>query len=342
MISHRLSNALKQHYRITKLSTVQLLAGGNWNTSISLKADNRDLVLRISYPTVTASSVSYEHALLRYLATYIPEVPAPILGDDGSTYLCHNGRILTLFPLMPGCLSNRDSDVLRLDAARMLAQVHKFSLNFAQRESRPNYPCLSQLDWENNRMWNWQSVVSFLSLKSGALDLIKSLRGDSQTAFEMICSRLLQIETEKNSFRDWIAALTASGRNLLSGPVHGDFYPNNLLVEGERISAVLDWDDCQREWLTWELGRTIWEFCRDDEKLNLNQSRAEAFIEAYIKAGGPIPNAEFDLLVPFMRCVRLVEVLFGLGDALRGEKWYPQYLFRNLVYLENLQDVQLV
>jgi hypothetical protein len=52
--------------------------------------------------------------------------------------------------------------------------------------------------------------------------------------------------------------------------------------------------------------------------------------------------AEFDLLVPFIRCTRLVEALSDLGKAASGEVWDAGYTLHNLMALENLQGIDSV
>jgi Ser/Thr protein kinase RdoA (MazF antagonist) len=156
-----------------------------------------------------------------------------------------------------------------------------------------------------------------------------------------ILARRTQIAQERERFQAWLHQLDASGRSLLFGPTHGDYYPHNLLVEDHQIRAVLDWDECQPEWFVYELARATWEFCQNKNSHTLDRVRAFAFLRAYQDAGGPVPSYDFDLLLPLMRCVRLIEALFALEQARRGEPWDAAYTLHNLISLEKLQHVEL-
>lgn len=151
-----------------------------------------------------------------------------------------------------------------------------------------------------------------------------------------IMDRVLQIERERENMRGWVAQVARSGRPLHFAPIHGDYYRRNLLVEGDAITAILDWDECQPEWLALELGRALWEFCKCKRTHSLQATCAGAFLQAYQESGGPVAEAEFDLLVPFIRCTRLVEALSDLGKAVRGEVWDAGYTLHNLIAMENL------
>lgn len=156
-----------------------------------------------------------------------------------------------------------------------------------------------------------------------------------------IASRKTQIEEEREKAKKWIIDLKSSDRRLILAPTHGDYYPGNLLTVGARISAVIDWDVCQSDWLIYELGRALWEFCRYDETPVVNQKSADAFLQSYCEAGGVVPETEFDLLIPFIRCVRVQEILFSLGEALRGEWWDPEYTLYNLEALDKIESGNL-
>lgn len=60
------------------------------------------------------------------------------------------------------------------------------------------------------------------------------------------------------------------------GLVHDDYHDNNLLVEGERVTALLDWDGCHPDWLLLDLSNAIWEFCHDDEAHTLDPAAAQS------------------------------------------------------------------
>jgi Ser/Thr protein kinase RdoA (MazF antagonist) len=86
VISSQLRSTVETYYPIGNIRTVSVLEGGYWNKLFHLKSENRDIVLRLSHPTTTLEGIAYEHALMRFMSQHIPEVPAPLVAHDGSTY----------------------------------------------------------------------------------------------------------------------------------------------------------------------------------------------------------------------------------------------------------------
>jgi Ser/Thr protein kinase RdoA (MazF antagonist) len=338
MISPLLCQILNERYGLARIHGASLLDGGERNRVLRLECEQGVFVLRVSPPGVPTDSIAYEHALMRFMHGYLPQVPCPIAGRDGSTWFQHENRLATLFPFMPGRMADRECAWVRQEAARVLARIHRAALDYPDRSPRPGYPSLRDLDWEENRMWSWPAVRSYLSQDArGPGGAMSDEPPEVTAAYKReIVDRLPQIERERENMRGWVAQVAGSGRALHLAPIHGDYYRRNLLVEGEAITAILDWDECQPEWLALELGRALWEFCKCKRTHSLQVTNASAFLQAYQDAGGPVAEAEFDLLVPFIRCTRLVEALSDLGKAVRGEVWDAGYTLHNLIALENL------
>ncbi len=73
-------------------------------------------------------------------------------------------------------------------------------------------------------------------------------------------------------------------------------------------------------------------------------AKATSFVKAYEDEGGPVPYNEFDLLIPFMRSVCLIDTLFAFGAFLKGEVWNPahaKYHLNNLISMQTLKGVRL-
>ncbi|MEN8143749.1 MAG: phosphotransferase [Gemmatimonadota bacterium] len=87
---------------------------------------------------------------------------------------------------------------------------------------------------------------------------------------------------------------------LATGATHGDYYRGNLLCRAGRISGVVDWHDAALGPLVLELAGATFEFCKNDDHI-LQADRAREFLRAYLNAGGPVPDHELEMLVPFIR-----------------------------------------
>ncbi|HEV3408204.1 MAG TPA: phosphotransferase, partial [Gaiellaceae bacterium] len=125
-----------------------------------------------------------------------------------------------------------------------------------------------------------------------------------------------------------VRELTDSGRPLTTGVVHGDVFPGNVLVHHGRASALLDWEEADLDWQAYDLAIAAWFFCRAGAELD--RVALARFIAAYRAGGGTVPPAEDDLLVPFIRVKRVLEVLRAPTD--RHVDWDEQ--------LENLRAAE--
>jgi Ser/Thr protein kinase RdoA (MazF antagonist) len=339
-IPETLIEMVETRYELSGVTSVRPLEGGECNQVLRLSCEQGAFVVRISPPGTVPESMTYEHELMAYMQSQRVPVPRPIAGHDGSTWFLCDSQLVTLFPFMPGRMADREHPSDRQDAARVLARIHQAALRYPDRSPRPGfgYPPLWDLDWDRNCLWDWSAVRDFLA--RGAEGPGGSLQEEppevTAASKREIVARLPQIERERETMRAWVARLAASGRRLQVAPVHGDYYRRNLLVEEGRVTAVLDWEDCQLDWVALELGRAVWEFCKCKRRHILLPARARAFLSAYQEAGGPVPETDFDLLLPFIRCALLIDALTDLGNAVPGEAWDAEYTWHNLRSLENL------
>lgn len=343
MIESKLKSQILAHYELENIGEILKLEGGYWNQTFKLETGKGKFVLRVSRPRTRAESIAYQHKLMQFMHAQIAEVPPPTAGKDGETFFVYESRIVSLLPFMQGEMTSRKSAQQQASAAEMLARLHRAARAFPDESPRFGYAPLADFDWEANNNWRWTEIQNLLA--GGAEELKKLLVPPvGEAAFKCIdeiAARKTQIEEELKAARSFVAELKNSKRKLISAAIHGDFYPSNLLAVEDRISAVLDWDECRREWLVYELGRALWEFCRYDEKAVMNRQNAEAFLKSYLEAGGGVPETDFDLLAPFIRSVRVEEILFSLGEAIRGEWWEPAYTLYNFEALDKIRSGDL-
>ena len=329
---------IESRYDIGNIKEIFKLEGGYWNQTFKLTSDDGDYVLRISPPRTLAESVVFQHELMRFMRSRIAEIPLPIAGRNGDTFFVFENKTVSLLPFMPGEMASRSNPADRTSAAQMLARLHRAALEYPENFLRPNRQTLANFDWEENSNWRLTEIQDLLT--SGAKNLKKHLitpiGEKTEDCLVEIVARRGQLEQELKTVRGWIERLENSNRQPIFAPTHGDYYPSNLLTESNRISAVLDWDECQSEWLAYELGRAVWEFCRDESDGGLDSSNANLFVKTYDESGGVVREDEYDLLVPFIRSIRVQEILFSLGEAVRGEWWEPKYTLYNFIALDNL------
>ena len=320
-----------------RIISAERLIGGYWNSTLHLKCEKGEFVLRISPERMRPEGMNAMAALMEYFAAVIPEVPRPLHTDSGSSYLFSNGLVATLWPFLPGDILQRGDIAATTSAAGILGRLHIAGMSYPRPFERPGHLPAAALDWDWNVNWSWSEIDHLLS--GGATALSATLRepveAEANSSMAEIVARRHQIVEVRTEARDRLNSLSASGRGLVTAPVHGDYYPGNLLTAGGRVTAVLDWDECRAEWLIYELSRAIWEFCRDGSTGVIKEDLSAVFIAAYREINEALAD-EMDLLIPLVRVIRAEEVLFSLGEAARGQWWDPEYTLYNLVALDNL------
>jgi Ser/Thr protein kinase RdoA (MazF antagonist) len=343
MIRNELRAKIESFYDVGNIAEISTLEGGYWNQTLKLETGKGTFVLRISRPRTKAEGVAAQHALMRFIHARVREVPLPLAGKSGADFFVDENRVVSLLPFMRGEMASRKIPEQQTSAAEMLARLHRAGVEFPEHFARPGFAPLADFNWEENSNWRLPEIESLLEKGAQELKrrLIEPIGEAALICIEEIAARKTQIFEELKTVRVWITELKKSGRKLVFAPTHGDFYPSNLLTQENRISAVLDWDECQSEWLSYELGRALWEFCRYDERAVLDAKNAEDFLRAYQASGGVVTETEIDLLVPFIRAVRVQEVLFSLGEAIHGEWWEPEYTLYNLEALDNIERENL-
>jgi Ser/Thr protein kinase RdoA (MazF antagonist) len=274
--------ALERRYELRPLEPGERLAGGYANDIFRLEAPSGPVVLRVQY-TPLPERLRWEHDVVRRLAERLPEVPAPLAARDGTTFFEHDGYAAWLLPFVDGVPGRGEDERERVEAAGLLGRLHRAGLELAV-EPWPGQRCLAELAWPDTRI---------------------EYGGD-------LAGRNAEVE----GARAWAMTFvreTAGSRRLATSLVHGDYFPGNVLFRRRRAVAVLDWEELAVDWTTYDLASGLWSFCTDEAN-ELDRTALADFVAAYRDAGGTAPPREDDLIVPFVRVKRLMEVLRAPTD----------------------------
>ena len=285
MNTEKLRSTVRNLYGFSEVHVGERFAGGYWNEIYPLKTDRGTFVIRWYHQGTALEGVPWEHGLMAFMDRFLPQVPIPVPQRDGSTYSIINERVAAVLPLMSGSVPD-DRQTIRAGAAHLLARLHRVALNYPALHLRPGMPALRALDWYQNWIWDWDGVQDYLDqISSKKLEGVRTSGPDVVESVREVIARSTQIADERDSLRSQIAALAKSGRELVFGPIQGDYYSGNLLVEDDRITAVLDWDESRSDWQCYELARATWEFCHHKAKHTLDEPRDLSFIQCYQDAG---------------------------------------------------------
>jgi Ser/Thr protein kinase RdoA (MazF antagonist) len=283
-----LLQAVVDAYRLRTPFLVEPLSGGYANDVFLMKGDH-PVVLHVKHPPLDLQSLSWEHQLLDVLKPRVPEIPEPLRTFDGRTFLLYETRPVWLTPYVPG-VPAQGAD--RRAVAAALGRLHGVQLNIRPRPGRSR---LSDLP-------------------------VPPLR-EMPPAFD---SWLPLIATARTEIIELISRI-ARTRNVTVGFTHNDIFPGNVLIHDGQVTALLDWEEADVDWLVWDLASSIAPFCSTAEG-DLDRYAAQEFLDSYRAASGRVPPDEDDLIRPLLRVKRILEVLRAPTD--RHPRW--DYQLANL------------
>jgi Ser/Thr protein kinase RdoA (MazF antagonist) len=257
--------------------TARRLTGGYANDVFLL--EGHDLVAHVKHPPANLESLAWEHRLLRLLADRLPEVPLPLPDRSGATFFLEQDQPVWLTPFMQG--SPAQPSDRRLVGA--LGRLHATQIDLP---TRPGHARLRDLPIPPLR----EMPPRFDSW----LDLIAKARTD-----------LIRLVSDINR----------GTRQLAVGVTHNDIFPGNVLVQNGSVTALLDWEEADVDWLVWDLAMSLWPFC---DTADWRRAITD-FVTAYRGGGGRVPAEDDDLILPLVRGKRILEVLRAPTD--RHPRW---------------------
>jgi Ser/Thr protein kinase RdoA (MazF antagonist) len=279
-----LVSAVVEAYGLAAPLRSKRLTGGYAN-DVFLLDSARPAVLHVKHPPLDLNSLTWEHHLLQLLSARLPQVPAPLATRDGRTFLLHRERPVWLTPYVSGVQAGRAD---RRAVAVALGRLHSSQIEVPP---RPGHLRLGDLP-------------------------IPEIR-QMPSAFD---SWLPLITQARREALDVIPEITKT-RSLTLGVTHNDIFPGNVLVESGRVTALLDWEEADVDWLVWDLASSIGPFCSTPDGA-LDRDAMDEFIDSYRAGGGPVPRADDDMIVPLLRVKLILEVLRAPTD--RNPRWDHQ------------------
>jgi len=164
-------------------------------------------------------------------------VPKLVNAPAGTSWLVHDNRCWDVTTWMPGESSFSDaSESDTLNAIRAVGTLHRL-----WRSSTPT----------NNRSGTVKSRLSLLSEWkktrfefAGPLKEVRELTDANELVRRQVAAVTEQLTDCTRFNRDWL-------------PIHGDFWPENVLFIGHRVSAVLDFGNVHHDWPEVDVARFL-------------------------------------------------------------------------------------
>ncbi|MQM26739.1 phosphotransferase enzyme family protein [Glycomyces albidus] len=260
------------------------LTGGEDNRLARIATDKGDVVVR-EYARSGHAEVSAEVALLEHLAADGFPTPMPIFPESGERVALVGGNPIVVFPFVSGSVPAAMTAPLAAQCGALLARMH-----------------VSTRDWTDERI--------------PVIDRRDILRQATASDVKLAGARFWRSETR--GFLERNAEDLDLLDRLPSGPLHHDLHRRNLLVDGEEIIAVLDFDELNRGPLILDLARWFHYTALEQDDMRLPAGLAEAATSGY-QSIRPLTDAE-------LRLLPLAFDLAGIVDAAAFIMWAAPYL----------------
>lgn len=236
-----------------------VLKGGLLNQNFLVSAGRERFVLKVYRAEMPASRVAEMHRLMAFVAKRGIPVPLPVV-----TSLV-GGAVVALYPFVVGEHPPRyRGPRTRIRAmGEMLGRIHGILDGYVPAEPK-------RLPEQIAAAWDPKKAVAEIET------LRESLRTEDVSIRREIGDVLRRHERliSKHGWDD------APFRDVPVQYCHGDFHTMNLLMRGDRVTAVLDWEKAGWGFRGAEYMRSVIFNCRKSSK-ELDWGRIQAYAEGY-------------------------------------------------------------
>lgn len=260
----------RAHGLATPVQIVPVAAGSVNSNFFLVGADGTKVFCRI-YEEQSTEGVAFEWALLDHLAAEGLEVAGRFRAADpdqpGPGEICVAGKPVALFDNVTGDMSCQKG----VSPARMRVMGEFMARAHAAAES-----------------FGWRRASRFdpAQLRDERLPVIRAAT-PRQPELGPLADRL------EAGLDDMVASARGSDATPLpAAVVHGDLFRDNVLWDGERITAALDWESAALGDFAYDLGVVFLSWCYDDTFV---PALAQAFFRAYDSVR-PLTDVERALL----------------------------------------------
>jgi homoserine kinase type II len=285
--------------------TATPIAAGTVNTNFAIdlgagRGERR--FLRINEGK-TRDDVVREAAIIEHVAARGVVTPRPARGPDGQAFAVWQGAFVSLFPWVEGRTLTRAQvgPVHAKAAGRALGQLHRAGADYGDRR-----PGRYEADEIDRRM---ATIVGSHASKDPVL----------AAAVGVLAPALAALHADR-------------ARDLPQGLIHGDLFIDNVLYQGDALTALLDFEQASWGALLYDLAVSVlaFGFGRDDFRADVTR----AFIDGYQQVR-PVEAAEargFAAELRFAACrfavTRITDVYLRRGEGAPAGKDFHRYLDR--------------
>lgn len=295
------------HYDLGELRTFTTAMRGYVNQTAFIQTDEGSFVLRRSHRRLNEESQRYRHRLINTLTAHNFPVPALMPTRTGDTLLTLDGRYCELMEFIPGIDYDYDNLSHVASVGETLAWYHTLTEDMPPPpdETPPRYIP------ENN-----------LRLIEKVLE--RDVMGDLHEHLNWYDLRAARLRKRLNE---------STYRALPHLVIHGDIHRDNFIFAGDRLAALLDYDQSAWETPVCDLADALVAFASLPRSKNslintwgvfqgtLNLEYADCLLGAYLHLR-PLSNQEIAMLPT------ILEVLWlhgELGRVVSTPEGAPEY-----------------
>ena len=272
--------AFMRDYALGEVTSFKGIAEGVENSNYLLRTETGTYILTLYEKRVAAADLPFFVALMEHLAAAGIACPTPVKGKDGAALRTLCGRPACIVSFLDGLWPRRIHPFHCAGVGDALAKLHRAGADFAM--SRPN----------NLSLEGWHRL--FEATRDRADEVRKGLAAE--------------IDSELAFFdRNW-------PRDLPSGVIHADLFPDNVFFRGEKVSGLIDFYFACRDALAYDLAICLNAWCFENDG-SLNVTKAKLMIAGY-RAARTMTEAELGALPILARGAALRFLLTRLYDWL--------------------------
>ena len=302
--------ALEDAYGLGRWRAWRRTEQGSSNMSWFVHTDAGVVVLRRSHNLKTAAGAEFEYALIEHLRGHGYPAPPVQHTRDGAIYAEVEGVLHMVMGLMPGQGYKTGGAALLKAAARGLGRYHSIVSELSvpgEPKRSSGLASLGQLGQEN--MYAAVDVVApLLTVREGA-----ALHENAR----FLAGRMEQLNV----------GLGGRQAELSSLVIHGSYGQSAVLVDGGRLTAVLDFDRSGQDLLGLDLVYALRSFCREvparDGGVGIDRTRCTIFLREY-RSQAPAAGPDLATLPEVFQAQRLIVVAKKCQNLLTKQAIVPR------------------
>lgn len=193
-------------YGVGDLVSLHAIAEGVENTNYRLETTTGRFVLTLFEGRTDAAALPFCLGLTDHLAAAGYPAPRPVRDRSGGWMGGLNGRPAAVIDWLPGAWPRAPSEVDQAAAGAMLARLHLAAADFSGRRDNPVGPAA------------WRALADRCATRAG---------GEDRAMLEAVEAALARLGDP------WTD-------DLPRGPIHADYFPDNVLFQDGSVSGVID------------------------------------------------------------------------------------------------------